>query len=93
MVNVLLPLAAALGEMAGDEALACATEAAYAAHPPLAENWITRLVRERAGMVPTGERTGAGYFVASAQAQQGLIAIYEGPCRDLWCGECPLGEG
>ena len=46
VVNVLLPLAAALGALSDDPALVRAAEAAYAAHPPLAENWITRLVRE-----------------------------------------------
>ena len=89
VVNVLLPLAAAAGEMHADEALREHARAAYQTHPLLAENWITRLVRERTGL-PAGTR-GHPDAVSTACAQQGLIAIYEGPCRDLRCAECPLG--
>jgi hypothetical protein len=85
VVYVLLPLAAALGELDGDASLAQAAAAAYAAHPLLAENWVTRVVRERAALAHPGP-------IHTARAQQGLIAIYEGPCRDLRCGECPLPE-
>ncbi len=85
VVNVLLRLAAALGELEGDGALATAAGAVYAAHPLLAENWITRLVRERAALPPAGP-------VRTARAQQGLIAIYEGPCRDLRCADCQLAR-
>ena len=83
VVNVLLPLAAALGGLEADALLAQAAAAAYAAHPLLAENWITRLVRERAALPHPGP-------IHTARAQQGLIAVYEGPCRDLRCRECPL---
>ncbi|MDQ3700863.1 MAG: DUF2851 family protein, partial [Chloroflexota bacterium] len=80
VVNVLLPLAAAAGEEQGDAALTAAAWAAFRSHTALAENWITRLMRERTGLS----------LARSATAQQGLIALYEGPCRDLRCAECPL---
>lgn len=80
VVNVLLPLAAAAGEEQGDSALTAAAWAAFRDHAALAENWITRLMRERTGF---GSARGAA-------AQQGLIALYEGPCRDLRCADCPL---
>ncbi|HET7769105.1 MAG TPA: DUF2851 family protein [Chloroflexota bacterium] len=77
VVNVLLPLAAALG----DAALAGTARAAYECHPALAENWITRLVRERSALAAP----------LNARAQQGLIHVYEQTCRALKCGECVLG--
>jgi hypothetical protein len=88
VVNVLLPLTAALGERAGDTSLVQAAATAYHAHPVLAENWITRLVRERTGLLPA---PGIADSIRTAAAQQGLIEVYEGPCRDLRCAECPLG--
>jgi hypothetical protein len=97
VVNVLLPLAAAQGELDGKPGLARSAQAVYEAHPLLAENWITRLVRERTGLLPGGipgvpPGAGQGDPIHSARAQQGLLAIYEGPCRDLRCGECPLSS-
>jgi hypothetical protein len=86
-VNVLLPLAAAAAARDGDPRLAARAQAAYEAHGALSENWMTRLVRERTGLA-----AGRGDRVGTARTQQGLIAIYEGPCRDLRCGECPLGQ-
>jgi hypothetical protein len=86
VVNVLLPFAAALGEQSSDAKLVEAAHAAYAAHPPLTENWITRLVRNRTG-IPTA---GDGNVVRSARLQQGLIAIHEATCRVLRCSECLL---
>jgi len=85
VVNVFLPLAAALAARNGDRHLAEQARAVYRAHPPLAENWITRLVRERAGF-PAGR----GDPLATARHQQGLIALYEGPCHALACRLCPL---
>jgi hypothetical protein len=77
VVNVLLPLAVAATPAAP------AAGAVYQAHPALAENWITRLVRQRAQLAP----------LRQAAAQQGLIEIYERTCRDLRCAECPLAHG
>jgi hypothetical protein len=86
VVNVLLPLAAAVGALEGDQPLLDRAWAAYRAHAPLAENWITRLVRQRAHL--TGDRHAT---VGSAQLQQGLIQLYVGPCHALRCAACPLG--
>jgi hypothetical protein len=87
VVNVLLPLAGAVARATGDDHLLHLVWSAYHHHPTLAENWITRLVGERAGLAgwrpPSGRR---------AVVQQGLIALYEGPCRDLRCALCPLGQ-
>jgi hypothetical protein len=77
VVNVLLPLAVAATPAAS------VAGAVYQAHPALAENWITRLVRQRAQLAP----------LRQAAAQQGLIEIYERTCRDLRCAECPLAHG
>ncbi len=85
VVNVFLPLAAALAAYRGDREREERARAVYQAHPPLAENWITRLVRERAGL-PAGR----GDPLATARHQQGLIALYEGPCHALVCRTCPL---
>lgn len=88
VVNVLLPLAAA-GTPAGapdqDHLLAERARAAYHTHGRLAENWITRLVRERTGLA-----AGRDDALTTARAQQGLLAIYEGPCHSLHCSSCPL---
>jgi hypothetical protein len=86
VVNVLLPLAAAAAALEGDQSLLERAWAAYRAHPPLAENWITRLVRQRAGL--TGDRHATA---GSARLQQGLIELYVGPCHSLSCAACPLG--
>ncbi len=121
VVNVLLPLAAAAGAWRGDEALTARAWGVFRAHPALAENWITRLMRQRTGlsgepgrrwpenatpsarMNPSrstmpGESATPNWSgrkpmtVQSATAQQGLIALYEGPCRTLDCAACPLGN-
>jgi hypothetical protein len=76
VVNVLLPLAATGARWAG------AARAVYLAHPALAENWITRLVRQRAALGAAPRR---------AVVQQGLIGVFETTCRDLLCARCPLG--
>jgi hypothetical protein len=81
VVNVLLPLAAASTASTATPT-GSAARAVYLAHPALAENWITRLVRQRAGLAPPRE----------AAPQQGLIEIYERTCRDLRCSECPLAQ-
>jgi hypothetical protein len=87
VVNVLLPAVAAHADAGGDAELARRARGTFAAHPPLAENWITRLVRERTGLDAAPGTTDP---VDSAAIQQGLIAIYEGPCAPLRCAACPL---
>jgi hypothetical protein len=87
VVNVLLPLAAAIGAVRADQPLAAAARRVYDTYPLLTENWITRVVRERAGL-PGGRDDG----VKGACAQQGLLHVFETVCRDLRCGECALGS-
>jgi hypothetical protein len=84
VVNVLLPLAAALGEGNGDARLAQRAREAYRTHPALMENWITRLVRERSG------RVAASDVVPGAREQQGLIDVHERTCHALRCAACAL---
>lgn len=84
VVNVLLPLAAAHAELTGDVVLAEAAGDAYRSSPALAENWITRLVRERAAL-PFGASQ-----VRGAREQQGLIHVYERTCHALRCADCSL---
>ena len=80
VVNVLLPLAAACAARGGETALAEAARSAYRSHPALAENWITRLVRERSALTtPLG-----------ARAQQGLLHVYQQTCHALRCADCAL---
>jgi len=88
VVNVLLPLAVAVARPTRDGALEEAARSVYRLHPPLSENWITRLVRERSGF-----QVGAGEPVRTARGQQGLIAVYEATCHALACGVCVLGGG
>jgi hypothetical protein len=87
VVNVLLPLAVAAGEALGNTELVDAAWETYRAHPPLAENWITRLVRQRAALPRPAE---ASREAMTVRHQQGLIHVFEQTCRDLRCGECPL---
>jgi hypothetical protein len=92
VVNVLLPLAAAAGTVQGDQALVARAWDCYRTHPVLAENWITRLVRQRARLEssPRGPRGGAEDHVPSARMQQGLIAVFEATCHALQCERCVL---
>jgi len=86
VVNVFLPLAVAAARATDDVALEEAARSAYRTHPLLAENWITRLVRERSGLVG-----GSGEPGLTASGQQGLIAVFEETCNALACGACVLG--
>jgi hypothetical protein len=74
-----------MAERDGDAPLVVAARAVYRTHPLLAENWITRLVRERAALL--GEQDA----VKTAREQQGLIAVYERTCHALRCADCVLG--
>jgi hypothetical protein len=84
VVNVLLPLAAT------ERRWRAAARRAYLAHPPLAENWITRLVAQRATLPDGAASPGPSRRPLTAAAQQGLIAVFEATCRDLRCEVCPL---
>jgi hypothetical protein len=83
VVNVLLPLARAVALHTGDaDALAWA-DAAFTAHPMLSGNGVIARVASRIGVAPR-------LVANTAAAQQGLIAIWDGPCRPLRCHLCPL---
>ncbi len=83
VVNVLLPLARAVARRAGDDVGVARADAALVAHPPLATNAVIARVAERLGYAPRD-------VARTAAAQQGLIAIWDGPCRPLQCAGCPL---
>ncbi|GDX70917.1 hypothetical protein LBMAG38_20080 [Chloroflexota bacterium] len=87
VVNVLLPLLSAWGLVTGDRDLSEAAREVYTTHPALASNWITREVGRRIGI--GGREVPA---VRRASVQQGMIDLWEGPCRPLACTECPLGH-
>ena len=83
VVNVLLPLARAVAMRDGDEVGVALADAAFLAHASLSGNAVIARVAARIGVAP---RLVAG----NAAAQQGLIAIWDGPCRPLHCDRCPL---
>ena len=83
VVNVLLPLGRAVAVRDGDARAIEWADAAYAAHATLSGNAVIARV---AGRVGGGPRQVAH----TAAAQQGLIAIWDGPCRPLRCDLCPL---
>ena len=87
VVNVLLPLLSAWGLVTGNRDLSEAAREVYATHPALASNWITREVGRRIGIGGRGDPT-----VRRASVQQGMIDLWEGPCRPLACTECPIGH-
>jgi hypothetical protein len=83
VVNVLLPFARAVAVVDGDEATVARADAAYRAQPSLAGNAVIARVASRVGVE-------ARKLASSAPTQQGLIAIWDGPCRPLRCDLCPL---
>lgn len=87
VVNVLLPLVSAWAMLTGNRGLAEACREVCATHPALSSNWITREVGRRIEVGGRGEPA-----VRRASVQQGMIDLWEGPCRPLACTECPLGH-
>lgn len=83
VVNVLVPLGRAVAVRDGDARAIEWADAAFAAHATLSGNAVIARV---AGRVGGGPRQVA----RTAAAQQGLIAIWDGPCRPLRCDLCPL---
>ncbi|MSQ43887.1 MAG: hypothetical protein EXR45_06735 [Chloroflexi bacterium] len=88
VVNVLLPLVSAWGLLIGNDDLSEAAREACAGHPTLTSNWISREVGCRIGIARRGHPR-----VRRASVQQGMIDLWEGPCRPLACTECPIGHG
>jgi hypothetical protein len=85
VVNVLLPFARAVGLRDRDGNVVAWADAAFAAHAPLSGNAVLSRVAARLGVVPR-------QIARTAAAQQGLIAIWDGPCRPLSCDLCPLAN-
>lgn len=83
VVNILLPLMAAVGDVRGEARLGERARSVYAAYPKLEENRITRQMAEEA----FGPRKKA---INSARRQQGLIHLYRLYCEARRCYECPL---
>ncbi|HEV2125659.1 MAG TPA: DUF2851 family protein [Chloroflexota bacterium] len=96
VVNTLLPVLIALGQLEDDTTLVERAWECYRAHPLLSENWITRLVRQRSGLQHLRENTSGDSAIMSAFArariQQGLIAVYEQTCHALDCARCLLAD-
>lgn len=85
VLNVLLPFARAVGLRDRDGDVVAWADTAFAGHAPLSGNAVISRVAARLGVVPRQvARTGA--------AQQGLIAVWDGPCRPLRCDLCPLAN-
>ena len=80
VVNVLLPYTLAMARD-GPPGTGRRARRVFLAHPPLTENWITRLMSKR-----------TGFRARTAREQQGLIRLYEHFSHSLFCNQCPLGE-
>lgn len=83
-VNAVLPLTLALGENAGDEALAAAAGRIWGALPAAGLSRTDLLMREHLGL-PAAAR-----LPRTARQQQGLIHLYKRYCRDNLCDACPV---
>ena len=84
IVNAVLPWLAAVAGRYSVPWLERRSWEAYAAHPPLQQNWITKYLARKA----LGSAEAAGL---SARHQQGLIHIHRTYCIERRCGQCPLG--
>lgn len=86
VVNVLLPLFWALGELRSRDALSKVSLDLFRAYPKGQGNRITRQMELQ--LLQQGE----GGVVDSARRQQGLIHLFKGPCRHGYCADCPVGR-
>ncbi|HUE75701.1 MAG TPA: DUF2851 family protein [Chloroflexota bacterium] len=86
VINVMLPLAAAIGATDGDRQLVSAAHAMYARAPRLASNWITREMQS--SVIGPGRQD----IVTTARRQQGLIELYQTCCDERRCATCPVGQ-
>jgi hypothetical protein len=82
VVNVVLPFALSLGELANDVKLTENAIELYLNYPKLAENCITRHMKKQLGLEEP--------FDLFACHQQGLIHVFRNYCREGACGQCPL---
>ncbi len=83
VVNVLLPFAAARGQVEEHPELAEKACGMYRRYPVLAENTLEKHMRKQLGI--------GRYLVNTARRQQGLIHIYKTLCSQGKCGDCPMG--
>ncbi len=83
VVNVLLPFAAAWGQIASVPGLGEKAREIYRHYPALAENTLEKHMRRQLGI--------SRCPVSSARRQQGLLHVYKNLCSQGRCGECPLG--
>lgn len=84
VLNVVLPFAYGYGELVSDMALMSNAKHAYANHPRLCENWVTRYVSAK---VFGSNRP---VFPLRASHQQGMLGLYYRYCRDRHCHSCPV---
>ena len=82
-LNAVLPFAAAWGAVNSEPELEEQAFQLYRAYPGLAENRITRQMREK--LCPEG-----GFDFTSGLHQQGLLHIFESFCQAGRCAGCPL---
>ncbi|MDP2919826.1 MAG: DUF2851 family protein [Dehalococcoidia bacterium] len=81
-LNVLLPLATALSQSAGNAEMAEKCQGLYSELPAGVENAIERHMRLQFGL-KSGQ-------VATACRRQGLLHLYKRYCTQGRCGECPV---
>lgn len=86
VVNVLLPLLAALPPRDGAEELRRRARAVYAAYPRRGDNEITRHM----GLQLVGSARPSQ--ARSARRQQGLLGLYRTWCEARRCGLCPVAS-
>lgn len=83
VVNVVLPLAAALGQTWGHAELSEIAQAAYTRMPRTPGNTLTR------GMARQILGRSIGRELAGACRQQGLLHLYRRHCEGHYCDRCP----
>ena len=81
-VNIILPFAAAWGELAASPVLTKKATQIYHRYPKLENNELTRYMKQQLQLK-------ADYGL-SARRQQGLIHIFKVYCRHRNCAECPV---
>ncbi len=83
LCNVILPFAAAIGLVEGNQELTAAARQLYLEHPGLPSNRVTRVMCAQLQL--QGEPPGSC-------AQQGLHHIYQSTCREKHCAACLVGK-
>ena len=81
-VNVILPFAFSWGELTNEGKLTEKAIDLYRDYPKLADNGLTRHMRNQLGLEEP--------FDFTACYQQGLIHVFRNYCREGKCSQCPL---